>query len=108
MAKIGIIAPLSAVLGQSQAGVNLKACKIKAIMKRKVSNCAGVLSDQGKAENVLRLLFVQRSYPETSNSEFKKFTVKKFRQFLKALTVKLSIFNNKRTSHPEILRKVYR
>ena len=40
--------------------------------------------------------------------KLKKFTVKKFRQFLKALTVKLSIFKNKRTSHPEILLKIYR
>ena len=38
----------------------------------------------------------------------KNFTVQKFRQFLKALTVKLSIFKNKTTSHPEILIKVYR
>ena len=38
----------------------------------------------------------------------KNFTVKKFSQFLKALTVKLSIFKNKTTSHPEILIKVYR
>ena len=38
----------------------------------------------------------------------KNFKVKKFRQFLKALTVKLSIFNNKTISHREILIKVYR
>ena len=38
----------------------------------------------------------------------KNFTVKKIRQFLKALTVKLSIFKNKTTSRPEILIKVYR
>ena len=38
----------------------------------------------------------------------KNFTYKKFRQFLKALTVKLSIFKNKTTSHPEIVTKVYR
>ena len=31
-----------------------------------------------------------------------------FGQFLKALTVKLSVFKNKRTSHPENLIKVYR
>ena len=38
----------------------------------------------------------------------KNFTVKKFHQFLKALTIKLSIFNNKMTSRPVILIKVYR
>ena len=38
----------------------------------------------------------------------KNFTFKKFGQFLKALTVKLSIFKNKRTSHPEILTKIYK
>ena len=38
----------------------------------------------------------------------KKLQLKKFRPFLKALTVKLSIFKNKRTSHPEILINVYR
>ena len=37
----------------------------------------------------------------------KNFTVKKFHQFSKALIVKLSIFKNKRTFHPEILIKVY-
>ena len=35
-------------------------------------------------------------------------SLKKFRQFLKALTVKLSIFTNRRTSHPETLIKVYK
>ena len=39
--------------------------------------------------------------------KFQNFTVRKFYQFLKALTMKLSIFRNKRTSHPEILIKVY-
>ena len=34
--------------------------------------------------------------------------IKKLLQFLKALTVKLSIFKNKRTSHPEIVINVYR
>ena len=32
--------------------------------------------------------------------------LKKNRQYLKALTMKLSIFKNKRTSHPEISMKV--
>ena len=35
-------------------------------------------------------------------------SLEKFRQFLKAFTVKLSVFKNKRTSHPDILIKVYK
>ena len=38
----------------------------------------------------------------------KNFTIKRFRQFLKALTLKLSIVKNKRTSQPEVLIKVYK
>ena len=74
------------------------------------------------APRSLRLLFVQRSYPEiffklletttcdilTKFKVQKNFTIKKFGQFLKALTVKLSIFKNKRTSHLEILTKIYK
>ena len=41
-------------------------------------------------------------------SSKKNFTVERFGQFLKALTVKLSIFKNERTSHPELLINVHR
>ena len=39
------------------------------------------------------------SLTEAKFKVLKNFTVKKFRQFSKALTLKLSIFKNKRTSH---------
>ena len=65
---------------------------------------------------------MQRSYPkiffklwETITCDLlqpkfkhqKNFIVNKFRQLLKALTMKLSIFKNEKTSHPEILTKLY-
>ena len=58
MLQIGLIVSLFAFFGQSHAGINLKACEINAVMKRKDSNCVGILSDQGKAataSNQLRL-----------------------------------------------------
>ena len=59
---------------------------------------------------------MQRSYPaiffkpwetitchllQPKFKDLKNFTVKEFRQYLIALTVKLSILKNKRTSHPD-------
>ena len=58
MLQIDLIASLFVLFGQSHAGINLKACEINAVMKRKDSNCVGILSDQGKAataSNKLRL-----------------------------------------------------
>ena len=62
---------------------------------------------------VVRVEILPRDYLQTLRNYCLSFTTAKFKihcqkflQFLK--TVKLSIFKNKRTSHPEILIKVYR
>ena len=58
------------------------------------------------SSNSAKLLFAVY-FGQNSKIE-KSFTVKIFRQFLKALTVKLSVFKIKSTSYPEILIKVYK
>ena len=73
--------------------------------------CDGYDHIETKLEVVVRAEILPRDFLETTTCDVLKpkfkvlenFTVKKFGQFLKALTVKLSIFKNKRTSHPEIL-----
>ena len=49
MLHIGLIASLFVISGQSQASIILKAWEINAVMKRKDTNCVGILSDQGEA-----------------------------------------------------------
>ena len=70
----------------------------------------------------LRLLFVQRSYPEIffklqetiiydllkPNSKIKRFHRQKVWSIFKGFDLKLSVFKNKSTSYPENLIKVYR
>ena len=58
------------------------------------------------SSNSRKLLLV--TYCSQNRKIKKNFIVLKFGQFFKALTVKSSIFKNKRTSHPEISKKVYR
>ena len=46
MHRIGLIATLFILLGQSQASISLKTWEINALTD---SNCVGILSDQGEA-----------------------------------------------------------
>ena len=55
MLRVGLIALLFVLLGQSQASIIPKAWEINAVMKRKGSNCVGILSDQGEAAIALNL-----------------------------------------------------
>ena len=68
---------------------------------------------------VVRAEILPRDFLQTPGNYYLSLTItkiqrlksspsKKFRQFLKTLTVKLSIFKNKSTSHSEILIKIYR
>ena len=52
MLRIGLIASLFVIFGQSQASIILKAWEINAVMKRTDSNCVGILSDQKEAATV--------------------------------------------------------
>ena len=49
MLRIGLIASLFVLFEQSQTSIIPKAWEINAVMKRKDSNCVGILSDQGEA-----------------------------------------------------------
>ena len=55
MLRIGFIVLLFALFGQSQANIILKTFEISAVMKRKNSNCVGILSNQGEAATASNL-----------------------------------------------------
>ena len=85
--------------------------KSKVASDKNNSGCSGV---EAKLKVVVRAEILPRDFRQTLGKYYlpltiakfkvlKHFTVKKIRQFLKALTVKLSTFQNKTTSHPEIL-----
>ena len=88
---------------------NLKFANEK--MKRKMKNETSRLL---AIKVVVRAEILPRDFLQTSGNYYFSLTaakiqrLKKFGQFLKALTMKLSTFKNKRTSHPEILIKVFR
>ena len=62
----------------------------------------GTQRSSSNSKKLLRMTYYSQ------NLDLKNVTVKKFGQFLKSLTMKLSIFKNKRTSHSEILIKLFR
>ena len=55
MLRIGLIASLFALFGQGQVSIILKAWEINAVLKRKDSNCIGILFDQGEGATASNL-----------------------------------------------------
>ena len=56
MLRMGLIASLFALFGKVRQVSSKKACEINAIMKRKDSNCVGILFDHGEAETASNLI----------------------------------------------------
>ena len=48
MLRIGLVVSLFVLFGQSRTSIILKSEGINAVVKRQDSNCAGIISDQGK------------------------------------------------------------
>ena len=55
MLRIGFIALLFALFGQSQANIIRKTFEISAVLKRKDSDCVGILSNQEEAATASNL-----------------------------------------------------
>ena len=72
--RIGLIASLFVFFGQRQASIILKAWEVNAAIKRKDSNCVGILSDEGKLQLLqtsMNILYIFASCKhQVSSSEF--------------------------------------